>query len=201
MNRIITIGREFGSGGREIGKRLAETLKIAYYDSEIVTGIAKKTELAEQYVHQIIEKKPLMFFPITVGKTFYDGVSPLAVEQSNAIYIEQRNIIKEMAEKSDCVIVGRCADDILADMKPLKLFIYSNMESKMERCRQNASVEEKMTDKELEKHILAVDKERARYYQFVTGKKWGERLNYDLCINTSNINPSEAVELILKLLR
>ena len=178
MGKIITIGREFGSGGREVGKRLSDELGIAYYDNEIITEIAKITELAEGYV----------------------GAEPV-MEQNNAIYREQSLLVQELAEKSDCVIVGRSADYILRDKNPLRLFIYADMESRMERCRKRAPEQEHFTDKELRRHIQDVDKRRSKYYQFFTGQTWGEKLNYDLCINTSGANIEDLVKVIAKLVK
>ena len=195
---IITIGREFGSGGREFGRRLSDDLKIAYYDREIISGIAKRTSLSEEYVHQIVERKPYMPFPITTGRTFYPLTDPV-VEQTLSIYNEQNNIIREMAEKSDCVIVGRCADRILKDMHPLRIFVYSDMPSRLKRCREKAP--EHMSDSALRRHILKIDRERARYYSFYTGKKWGDRLNFDLCINTAHITPKEAAAQLASVLK
>lgn len=199
MNQIITIGREFGSGGRELGKRLAEQLKIAYYDNEIVTEIAKKTEFAEAYVKQVMENNPMSYFPITVGRSFYPLVTPV-LEQNNTIYTEQSNIIREMAQKSDCVIVGRCADYILRDQQPFRLFVYAEMEYKMKRCRKKAPEQENLSDKELKQQILSVDKRRQKYYEFFTGQKWGDKLNYDLCVNTSHMLVQDAAGAIAKIL-
>ena len=109
MNRIITIGREFGSGGRELGKRLAELLNIAYYDKEIIEEIAKRTQLAEEYVQQIVESHTGVFFPITVGRSFHTSGNDYLIRQYAAVYAEQANVLREMADRSDCVIVGRCA--------------------------------------------------------------------------------------------
>lgn len=198
MAKIITIGREFGSGGREVGKRLAEELCIAYYDNEIITEIAKRTEMAESYVQHVMENGPSAMIPLTIGRTFYMGVDPV-MEQNNTIYREQSRIVQEMAQKSDCVIVGRSADYILRDMDPFRLFIYAEMKFKIERCRNRAQEQEQFTDKELKRHIQDVDKKRARYYQFFTGQTWGERLNYDLCINTSNRQMKELVQAIVRL--
>ncbi len=200
MSKIITIGREFGSGGRELGKRLADELGIAYYDNELITEIAKRTKLAEGYVEHVMADSPSTLMPITIGKSFYMGVDPI-MEQNNAIYREQSLLIQELAEKSDCVIVGRSADYILRDKKPLRLFVYAEMPFKMERCRNRAPENEHFTDKELKKHILEIDKKRGRYYQFFTGQTWGERLNYDLCINTSNAPIKEIAKVIAKLER
>ena len=116
MGKIITIGREFGSGGREVGKRLSDELGIAYYDNEIITEIAKRTELAEGYVQHVMENGPTALMPITIRRTFYMGADPV-MEQNNAIYREQSLLVQELAEKSDCVIVGRSADYILRDKK------------------------------------------------------------------------------------
>ena len=97
MNRIITIGREFGSGGRELGRRLADALQFAYYDREIVSELARRTSLSEEYVQRIVEHRPTAAFPIHVGRSFYPMVNPMW-EQGQAVYQEQHRLIKEMAE-------------------------------------------------------------------------------------------------------
>lgn len=200
MSKIITIGREFGSGGREIGKRLADELGIAYYDNEIITQIAERTKLAEGYVQHVMEDGPTMLLPITIGRSFYMGMDPV-MEQNNVIYREQSLLIQELAEKSDCVIVGRSADYILREKHPFRLFIYADMEHRMDRCRKRAPENEHFTDKELKRHIQDIDRRRGRYYQFFTGQTWGERLNYDLCINTSNAEIKELVPAIARLIK
>lgn len=200
MSKIITIGREFGSGGREIGKRLADELGIAYYDNEIITKIAERTELAEGYVAHVMENSPSTLYPITIGRSFYMGMDPI-VEQNNVIYREQSKLIQELAEKSDCVIVGRSADYILREKKPFRVFVYADMEHKMERCRKRATEDEHFTDRELKRHIQDVDKRRGRYYQFFTGQTWGNRLNYDLCINTSTGSIPGIVKAVARLVK
>lgn len=107
MNRVITIGREFGSGGRELGRRLSEHLKFAYYDQEIISEISRRTALSEQYVQAIVEHQPSVSFPINIGRSFYPAPTPV-FDQERSVYREQARIITEMAQKSDCVIVGRC---------------------------------------------------------------------------------------------
>ncbi len=203
MNQVITIGREFGSGGRELGKRLAERLGYAYYDKEIIEEIAKRTQLAESYVHQIVEQKAGVFFPITIGRTLHH-VHPVGsdymLKQYTAVYTEQANVLREMAEKSNCIIVGRCADYILKEHKPLRLFVYADMASKLERCKLKAEEHEGLSDKDLKKKIRRVDRSRAKYYQYYTGHKWGNRSNYDLCINTSTISVKECAEMLVHML-
>lgn len=196
--KIITVSREFGSGGRELGRRLSEALGIAYYDQEIVSEIARRTEMSEQYVQSIVENRPSFSFPIHIGRSFCPMPSP-ALEQSLAVYQEQSRIIMEMAQKSDCVIVGRCGDYILRDFEPFRIFVYADLESRMERCRAKAPEDEKMTDRELKQHILGIDRKRAKYYEFYTGHKWGDRLNFDLCINTSRTVIKEIVPVLARL--
>ena len=198
VTKIITIGREFGSGGREIGNLLAKELGIAYYDNEIITEIAKRARFDEGYVQHVMENGPVTMGAMTHGRTFYMGMDPV-FEQNNVIYREQSRLVQELAEKSDCVIVGRSADYILRDKDPLRLFIYAEMPHKMERCRKRAPEQENFTDRELKRHIQDVDRRRGRYYQFFTGQTWGDKLNYDLCINTSRASVEEIVTAIAKL--
>ena len=189
-NKIITIGRQFGSGGRELGRRLAEALQIAYYDKEILTEISKRTQLTEEYVHNVVEHHPYPLLPITVGHSLYPD---MAFQLQQSVYTEQSNIIKEMAAASDCVIVGRCADYILHDINPFRIFVYADMESRIARCHARAPEGEHLSDKELKQMIQKVDKGRAKYYEFYTGEKWGDKSSYDLCINTSNVVIKELV--------
>ena len=187
---VITLGREFGSGGRELGRRLADHLQIAYYDKEILSEIAKRTQLTEEYVHNVVEHHPYPLLPITIGHSLYPDMT-FQIQQS--VYVEQSNIIKEMAAASDCIIVGRCADYILRDIKPFRIFVYADMESRISRCHQRAPEGEHLSDKEMKQMIQKVDKGRAKYYEFYTGEKWGDKSSYDLCINTSNVVIKELV--------
>ena len=200
MNMVITIGREFGSGGRELGRLLAETLGIEYYDKEIISEIAKNTELSESYVKQIVEKNPHDLFPITVAHTF-SYIDTQAIQQKQMIFMEQEKVIKKMASTSDCVIVGRCADYILQDFKPFRIFVYADMDSKEERCLDRSEKAEEMPRKKLIKKIKTIDRNRARYYNYYTGKKWGDMLNYDICVNTTNVNIADLVPHIAKLVK
>ncbi|MBO8435456.1 MAG: cytidylate kinase-like family protein [Spirochaetes bacterium] len=190
MRMVITLGREFGSGGRELGRRLADHLQIAYYDKEILSEIAKRTQLTEEYIHNVVEHHPYPLLPITVGHSLYPDMT-FQIQQS--VYVEQSNIIKEMAAASDCVIVGRCADYILRDINPFRIFVYADMESRIARCHKRAPEGEHLSDKEMKQMIQKVDKGRSKYYEFYTGEKWGNKSNYDLCINTSNVVIKELV--------
>ena len=184
MKRVITIGREFGSGGRELGRRLSEELGIAYYDQEIITEIAKRTDMSETYIRQISESRPVISFPIHVRHSFYSA-SNTALKQSVAVFAEQHKLLKELTEKSDCIIVGRCADYILRDENPLRIFVYADRESKIKRCIERKSGDEHLTEAQIVKKMKEIDKNRAQYYEFFSERKWGARENYDLMINTS----------------
>ena len=200
MNKIITIGREFGSGGREFGRRLAEELGFEYYDKEIVTEISKHTSLSEEYVKHVVENAPHALFPITVGRSF-TYADDYSIKQIQTVYAAKDEIIKELAEKSNCIIVGRCADYILKDYNPYKIFVYADLNSKIKRCMERLGPEDKADEKLIVKYIKKVDRRRARYYEFYTDNKWGDKRNYDLCINTTDTVIKEIVPIIAKMFK
>ncbi len=195
MKKIVTIGRQFGSGGRELGKRISERLKIAYYDQEIITEISKRTALSETYVKQISESRPVMSYPIHVGHSFYPLPYPM-FQQSISIYTEQHTLLKELAEKSDCVIVGRCADTILKDDNPFRIFVYADMASKIKRCMERKPEGEHFTEAQMKKQIAEIDKRRAKYYEFFSERKWGAKENYDLMVNTTGADIDKLSEAL-----
>lgn len=200
MHKIITIGREFGSGGRELGRRLAEELGIEYYDKEIITAIAEKTSMSQEYVQEVLEGKPHTLYPITIAQTMFIADN-FNFQQEQTIYLAQSEIIRELAQKSSCIIVGRCADFILKDLKPYRIFVYADINSRMKRCfDRNTDSQKKLTEKEMKKKILSIDKNRAKYYDFYTGNKWGDKINYDLCINTTDIVIKDIVPVIAKII-
>lgn len=184
--RIITISREFGSGGRELGKRLADALGFAYYDREIVSSIAEKCNLDEGYVENVLRKGLTINVPVTFGHTFYFYSDPTSENELKVLNTQQQ-IIKELALRGDCVMVGRSSGIILEKYNPLRLFVYADMEWKVKRCRERASADEHLTDRELEKKIRQIDAGRARHQKLLTDRKWGDREGYDLCINTTNL--------------
>ena len=193
MNRIITVNRTFGSGGREFGKRLAELLGVAYYDHEIITKIAEKTGLAEEYVNSIVDRKPINYSPITIGRSFLMH-TPSMPDFNADIFARQKEIILDLADKSDCVIIGRCANYILRDKEPLCFFVYADMETRMRRCREKAETNEGLNDRQLKKRIEEIDSERAAYYKYFTGEKWDDLSNYDVCLNTTRKSVKKLAE-------
>lgn len=183
--RMITISREFGSGGRELGKRLAGLLGCAYLDKEIIAAIAKEDSLDEKYVEKMMEKPSFMMYPITIGCTLS---YPVYAQQNEInLLISQQRVMKELAAQGDCVIMGQGADGILSEYNPMKLFVYADMESKIKRCQERRPKGEHLTDREMQREIVRVDAGRARRYEFITSSEWGKRENYHLCVNTSGI--------------
>lgn len=182
--RIITISREFGSGGRELGKRMADLLCFAYYDKEIISAISRENNLDESYVNQIIEKGS-QSYPMTIGRTF--SYPSFLQQNTTKILVAQRKIIQSLAAQGDCIVMGQSADVILQAHSPLNLFIYADMPSKMKRCRECAPEGEGFTDKELVKKIKQVDAARAKSRELLSSLKWGQKESYHLCINTTDI--------------
>ena len=200
MKKIITIGREFGSGGRELGRRLAEELGFEYYDKEIVTEVAKRTSLSESYVRSVIERKPHQLYPITIGKSIA-YVGDYQFTQMQSVYQAQDSIIKDLAGKANCVIVGRCADYILREQNPYRIFVYADFASRLRRCLERAGEGEGITEKEMKQRINEIDKGRAKYYDFYTGQKWGAKENYDLLVNTSDKDIKSLVKGLAAMLK
>lgn len=181
---MITISREFGSGGRELGKRLADLLGYDYYDREIITAIAAKKELDENYVEKALEGRAWQTVPLTFRQSF----SPINMEQAvyTSLLVEQKKIIEEIAKTGrDCVIVGRNADKLLADKNPFRIFVCAEKEAKIQRCLERAGKTEHLTRKEIISNMQRIDKNRAKIREMVAGGKWGDCREYHLVINTT----------------
>ena len=155
-------------------------------DKEIINLTAVKHGYSKAYVEMNEESK----IPTT---NYYLN--------DDKLFESEAKIIKDLASKSNCVIVGRCADYILREMKPYRIFIYADLDSRIKRCVARSTTSEQYTEKQLKKHILKIDKGRAKYYEYYTGQKWSDKINYDLCINTTNINIKEIVPLIAKMFK
>lgn len=185
---VITIGREFGSGGREIGIKLSEKLNIPFYDKELILHTAEKTNLEKSIVERYDEQHS---FPAFSSSNIFDIYQ---MPMSDRIYIAQADVIRDIANKESCIIVGRCADFIL-DENPdvFKVFITAPMKDKVERKR---SILEGKTDSEIENHISKINKKRAKYYTYYTDRTWGKASTYNLCIDSSILGIDGTVELI-----
>lgn len=189
-NRIITISREFGSGGRTIGKRLAEKLGIPCYDAELIQKIAEESGFAENYVREAGE--------YTSGSWLSAALANRSMGPTNqdVLWTIQQNIIKELAAKSSCVIVGRCADYILRDKEDcLRVFIHSSMEHRAERIVKEYGERDETPQQRLKEK----DKRRAAYYRFYTDMKWGQAQNYHICLDSGELGLDKCVEIIASL--
>ena len=179
---IITISREFGSGGRELGKKLAEKLGYKYYDKSIISQVSKEGNINENYIENAINKINDFSYTQRSSFNFYSTHQKYVTD----ILIMERKVIQELAKKGNCVIVGRGADVILKNEDTFDIFVYANMQSKIKRCKDNALKEEVLQDKELDKKIKTIDKARQKFYLMLGQDNWGQKENYDLCVNTTN---------------
>lgn len=188
--KIITISREFGSGGRELGKRLADELDFDYYDKEIITAIAQRQGLNEGYVEKTLDNRVWQSVPLTFRRSF-SSAAILQSTQTNLL-LEQKHVIENIAKaKRDCVIVGRNADVILKNEQPFHIFVCADMEAKIQRCIERASADERLSKKEIIQNIRRIDKNRANTRELITNSKWGELGSYHLVVNTTDWNMKE----------
>mgnify|MGYP000502685121 FL=1 len=189
--RIITISREFGSGGRFIGEEVAKKLGIAYYDKNIIGQIAEKSGLSPEYIQENAELSPKkgLFAYAFSGR----DITGKSVE--DMVYEAQRNIILELAEKGPCVIIGRNADYILKDRDDvLNVFIHGDMPEKIKRITGLYNVKEK----EAVKMMADTDKRRRTNYNFYTDQNWGKASNYTLCLNSSQLGYDRCEMIIME---
>lgn len=192
--KIITISREFGSGGREVGKRLADELGFDYYDKEIISAIADQTGMDPGYVSRVLDTHGWQQITLNF-QTSFTGIAMQTPQTS--LMIAQKKIIEEIAKTGkDCVIVGRNADVLLEDYHPLNIFVCADMDAKLKRCRERASKDINLSDKEMIQKIKRIDKNRSKSREIITDKKWGERSSYHLTINTTGWNLKELVPVI-----
>lgn len=182
--KIITISREFGSGGRELGKRIADVLGFAYYDREIITAIAENKGLDENYVNNILESNIWQAVPITFRHSF--TIPAVMNNTQTELLLEQRKVIEEIAYKGqDCVIVGRNADIILEKYNPFSIFVCADIQTKVKRCIERAEKGEQLTKKQIEQNMKRIDKNRASSREIICDFKWGDPKAYDLTVNTT----------------
>ena len=185
MAKIITISREFGSGGRELGKRLADELGFDYYDKEIISAIAEKKGLDEKYVERALEFSTWKTMPLTFRHSF-SGVSGVPLIDTDLLVAQTQVVEKIAALDRDCIIVGRNADVILEAENPLKIFVCANLPSKLKRCIERMDDGERISEKELKRNIKNIDKNRKMTREIISEGKWGDRASYHLTVNTSD---------------
>jgi cytidylate kinase len=200
MNTIITIGRQFGSGGREIGEKLAEHFGIKCYDKELLSRAAKESGFCEEMIQNHDERPTNSFLYNLVMDTYsfgYNASSFVDMPISHKVFLAQFDTIKKIADEGPCVIVGRCADYALADYdNVLNLFIHGNEECKIKRLKER--FDDITTDDKAREMMNKKDKQRQSYYNYYSSKKWGRADSYDLCINSSIIGIDGTVNFIIQ---
>lgn len=200
QKKIITISRQYGSGGRYIGKKLSEKLGIPCYDEKLIDMVAKESGFAQDFVAEKGERMTgSLLFNIASSLSFANNVFSTnnGVTLQDEIYFTQNRIIKELADKGPCVIVGRCADYILREREDcLNVFIFADNESKIERAEKYFNI----TREEAPAVLKKKDKARANHYKYYTDQEWGMASNYDLCLNSGLIGIEGCVKAIQQVL-
>ena len=198
MNTIITIGRQFGSAGREIGEKVAEYFNIPCYDKELLTRAAKESGFCEEMIQNHDERPTNSFLYNLVMDTYsfgYNASSFVDMPISHKVFLAQFDTIKKMASEGPCIIVGRCADYALSDFKnSLHLFIYGNEDAKIKRIMEKYD----LSEAKAKDMIIKKDKQRQSYYNYYSSKKSGRADSYDLCINSSVLGVEGTVKLIIQ---
>lgn len=187
---VITIAREYGSGGRYVGRLIADKLGIKLYDKDFIMKVAEETGLSEEYIEENEQKRNAL---ASLNSGYYFGLS-----NADELFVKESELIEQVAKTETCVIVGRCADFILKD-KPnvIKVFIYSDEKSKMER----ATKYYQMDAKKAEKEITRIDKLRANHYKYYTSKDWKDIGNYDICLNSDTLGVEKTADMICEMVK
>lgn len=195
MRKIVTISREYGSGGRLIGRMVAEKMGIPFYDKEIIDMAVEKSGLSREIIETAeLRAKSSLSYSLASAMSFGDGFSAEPMSMNEKLFIAQFDVIRQIGETNEGVIIGRCADYVLKDLPSVtNIFIHAELSDRINRCV-NAYGEDPKT---VENIIRDYDKARANYYNYHTSQKWGFYGNYNMAINTSYIKDEKAADLIV----
>lgn len=195
-NTIITIGRQYGSGGHDIGKQLAEELNVPFYDKALLERAAKDSGLCQEIFENHDEKPTNSFLYSLVMDTYSLGYTTSSFSEmplNHKIFLAQFDAIKNIAKEGPCVIVGRCADYALADFpNVVNVFLHADMQDRIVRIARRHD----LTDSKAKDLIIKTDKRRASYYNYYTSKKWGDAAGYDLSLNTATLGIEGTIHMI-----
>lgn len=198
---VITIGRQYGSAGREIGYKVAELLGVKCYDQQLITLASKESGLCEQILKAHDEKPNQSFLYSLVMDTYslgYNSAGYIDMPISHKVFLAQFDTIKKIAQEESCVIVGRCADYALEDMDGLlSVFIHGKLENRIARIMDKQNLDKESAAKDL---IHKTDKKRSTYYNYYTNKKWGESDSYNFAIDSGVLGIDRTAEMIVHLL-
>ncbi len=187
---VITISRQYGSGGRYIGRLIADKLGIKFYDKEFITKVAQETGFSEEYIENTEQKRDILS---SLNNGYYFGLN-----NADELFIKETELIKRLASEEPCVIIGRCADFILKDnINVVNVFVYSNMENKIKRATEIYGLDKLQA----EKQIKQIDKLRSNHYKHYTGRDWSNSSNYDICINSDSLGVEKSAELICNVVK
>ena len=194
MKNLITISREYGSGGREVGKIVAKRLGVPLYIKDIITMAAKESGLSPEVIESAeLQAKSSFSYTLSSAVSFGEGFGGEAISMNEKLFLAQFDVITEIGAKGEGVIVGRCADYVLRDDPDVtNVFIYGEKEDKIRRCIEEYGDDEAT----VEKKMATSDKARRNYYNYHTSRKWGEYKNYDLAINSSLVGEEGAADII-----
>ncbi len=199
MSLVITIGRQFGSGGRDVGQKIAEYFNIPFYDKELVEMAAQKSNISKEALKEVDEHATNSFlYSLASGNYSLRGINaPIYYEMpiNDKLFIAQSEVIKDIAKAGSCVIVGRCADYVLEDenVDLLNIFIYGSIDYRAKRVMDALELSQsKARDK-----VIKTDKQRRTYYEYYTSKDWGAMSNYDLCVNAETFGIDGAANMII----
>jgi cytidylate kinase len=199
MSLIITIGIQFGSGGRDVGEKVAEYFNIPFYDKELVEMAAQKSNLSKEALKEVDEHATNSFlYSLASGNYSLRGINaPIYYEMpiNDKLFIAQAEVIKEVARKGSCVIVGRCADYVLEseNVDLLNVFVYGGIDYRAKRVMEAQG----LTQSKARDKVIKTDKQRRTYYDYYTSKDWGVMSNYDLCVNAEKFGIQGAAEMII----
>ncbi len=197
-NTIITIDREYGSGGREIGVKLSEALEVPLYDRDMLNRAAKDSGIAQELIQSNDERSTGSFLFSLVMDSKSNGVYSDEMPLNQKVFMAQYDTIRSIADEGPCVLVGRCADCALADRDDvLNVFIHADIEQRIRRV----AVDNDLTDAKAKELIQRNDKERASYYNFYSNKKWGDARTYHACFDSSKLGINGVVEEILNMVK
>ena len=194
MSLIITIGRQFGSGGRDVGEKVAEYFNIPFYDKELVELAAQKSNISKEALKEVDEHATNSFLYSLAMR----GINaPIYYEMpiNDKLFIAQADVIKEVAKRGSCVIVGRCADYVLENenVDVLSVFVYGSVDYRAKRVMSALDI----TQAKAKDKVLKTDKQRRTYYDYYTSKNWGVMSNYDLCIDAEKFGIEETANMII----
>lgn len=196
---IITIGRQYGSGGRRLAQMLSEHFNIPLYDKDLINRVSEETGIAGEFFKKVDEQPSDSFFSMFLNSFSYGNSCNCedSVLSGNSLFCMQSKVIKNIAAEGDCIFVGRCADYILRDRDDvLSIFVTADLEDRIKRVAEYEGISEQSAKDVIEK----ADKSRAAYYNFYTEKRWGRGSSYDICLNSSKISLEQCMDIITQIL-